>query len=101
MHALPPTDPDAVLSLELEPPLLEVESCLNLLSDALLRRDTVAVEQHAAALHQALAKAVDRFSQAARHGSVPPQLRHRLAASPLSARPWPAPPPRWTARLMC
>jgi len=81
MHALPPTDPDAALSLELEPPLLEVESCLNLLSDALLRRDTVAVEQHAAALHQSLARAVERFSQAARTGNIPPQLRNRLVVA--------------------
>ena len=79
MQALPPTEPDAAaLSLELEPPLLEVEAALNLLGDAMLRRDSAAIEQHAAALHQALAKAIERFSEAARTGSVPPLLRHRL-----------------------
>ena len=79
MHASPPTDPNATpLSQQLEVPLLEVESCLNLLGDALLRRDTQAIEQHAARLHQALAQAITSFSEAARSGAVPPQLRSRL-----------------------
>ena len=78
-HALPPTDSNAsLLGQQLELPLLEVESCLNLLGDALLRRDTQAIEQHAARLHQALAQAITSFSEAARNGSVPPQLRSRL-----------------------
>lgn len=82
MQALPPTDTNAAaLSQELEQPLLEVESALNLLGDALLRRDTLAIDQHASALHQALARAVERFAQAARAGAVPPQLRHRLVVA--------------------
>ncbi|CAN5294056.1 hypothetical protein BH11PSE10_BH11PSE10_05110 [soil metagenome] len=79
-HALPPSDlinPNA-LGQQLELPLLEVESCLNLLGDALVRRDTQAIEQYAASLHQALAQAITSFSDAARSGSVPPQLRSRL-----------------------
>ncbi|OYU27149.1 MAG: hypothetical protein CFE41_12210 [Burkholderiales bacterium PBB2] len=79
MHALPPSDSTpAALSQQLEQPLLEVESCLNLLGDALLRRDTQAIEQHAARLHQALAVAITSFSEAARSGAVPAHLRHRL-----------------------
>lgn len=79
MHASPPTDPNATSLLQhLELPLLEVENCLNLLGDALLRRDTQAIEQHAARLHQALALAISSFSEAARSGVVPPQLRSRL-----------------------
>jgi len=79
MHALPPSDPlTSPVGLQLEQPLLEVESCLNLLGEALLRRDSAAIEQHAAQLHQALAQAITSFSEAARSGSVPPSLRHRL-----------------------
>lgn len=83
MHALPPTDPNAAglnaaVSQQLELPLLEVESCLNLLGEALLRRDTPAIEQHAARLHHALALAITTFSEAARNGAVPPGLRNRL-----------------------
>lgn len=79
MHALPPSEPNAnPLSEQLEQPLLEVEASLNLLGDALLRRDTPAIEQHAARLHQALAHAIIRFSEAARSGAVPPHLRNRL-----------------------
>ncbi|MDC8773760.1 hypothetical protein [Roseateles albus] len=80
MQALPTSDSNAAaVSQQLEQPLLEVESCLNLLGDALLRRDTGAIEQYAAKLHQALAQAISCFSDAARSGSVPPNLRHRLA----------------------
>jgi hypothetical protein len=82
MHALPPTDindaPNVALGQTLEQPLLAVESCLNLLGEALLRRDTQAIELHASALHQALAEAIAMFSEAARAGQVPPNLRHRL-----------------------
>jgi hypothetical protein len=66
------------LSAELEQPLLAVEACLNQLGDALARRDTAAIEQHAAGLHQLLARAIQSFSDAARTGSVPAELRHRL-----------------------
>ena len=79
MHALPPTESSpAAVGQQLEQPLLEVESCLNLLGDALLRRDTQAIEQYAGRLHQALALAISSFSEAARSGAVPPHLRHRL-----------------------
>ncbi|MFY8118650.1 MAG: hypothetical protein ACOVLH_12630 [Roseateles sp.] len=79
---MPPTDindaPNVALGQTLEQPLLAVESCLNLLGEALLRRDTQAIELHASALHQALAEAIAMFSEAARAGQVPPNLRHRL-----------------------
>lgn len=78
MQALPPTDTNEPLSQELERPLLEVENCLNLLGEALVRRDSAAIEQQAAALHQALALAIKAFSEAARAGNVPASLRHRL-----------------------
>nr|WP_295075914.1 hypothetical protein [uncultured Roseateles sp.] len=79
MQVLPPTDTNnAALSEQLEQPLMEVESCLNLLGEALLRRDTQAIEQNAAKLHQALALAISSFSEAARNGRVPPHLRNRL-----------------------
>lgn len=79
MHASPPTDSNTTpLSQQLELPLLEVENCLNLLGDALQRRDSQAIEQNAARLHQALAQAITSFSEAARSGVVPPQLRSRL-----------------------
>ena len=42
-------------------------------------RDTLDIDTHATELHRALAMAVDRFALAARRGSVPPALRHRLA----------------------
>ena len=63
------------LSPELEQPLLAVEAALNLLGDALARRDAAAIEQHSAELHQQLARAVQSFTEAARTGSV---LRNRL-----------------------
>lgn len=82
MHALPPTDTnltsEPAISQSLEQPLLAVESCLNQLGEALLRRDTQAIEMHASALHKSLAEAIAAFSEAARAGSVPPNLRHRL-----------------------
>lgn len=83
MHALPPSEPtntlpDSALGQALEKPLLAVESCLNQLGEALLRRDSQAIEMHASALHQALAQAIAMFSEAARVGSVPPGLRNRL-----------------------
>ncbi|HLO96942.1 MAG TPA: hypothetical protein VK195_21750 [Burkholderiaceae bacterium] len=78
MQTLPPTENTEALSQELERPLIEVENCLNLLGEALVRRDTQAIETHAAALHQALALAMSSFMEAARNGKVPPQLRNRL-----------------------
>lgn len=82
MQALPSnesqTSADSGISQELERPLLAVESCLNQLGEALLRRDSQAIELHASALHKALAEAIAAFGEAARSGSVPPNLRHRL-----------------------
>jgi hypothetical protein len=82
MHALPPTEshlmPDPALGQALEMPLQAVETCLSQLGEALLRRDTQAIELHAAALHQSLAEAIAMFSEAARNGQVPAGLRHRL-----------------------
>ncbi len=65
-------------STDLEQPLQEVESCLNLLGDALHRRDSQAIELHAASLHVALARAIEQFAAAARTGAVPAVLRTRL-----------------------
>jgi len=73
-----PTDTQAVLGAGLEGPLVEVETCLNDLGEALLKRDSVAIEQQAGRLHQALARAVVSFREAAQQGKLPAQLRHRL-----------------------
>lgn len=78
MQTMPPTENTEALSQDLERPLIEVENCLNLLGEALVRRDSQAIETHAAALHQALAHAMNSFMEAARNGKVPPQLRNRL-----------------------
>lgn len=64
---------------ELETALAAVEYRLSALGMALCVRDTVGIDLHAAELHRALASAVDQFALAARRGSVPPALRHRLA----------------------
>lgn len=71
--------PASALGTELEAPLLEVEHCLADLGEALRQRDGNAIELHASDLHRALASAVERFSEAARSGAVPPVLRTRLA----------------------
>lgn len=60
---------------------MEVEHCLADLGEALRQRDGNAIEMHASDLHRALASAVERFSEAARSGNVPPVLRHRLATA--------------------
>lgn len=64
---------------DLETALSAVEQRLSALGMALCVRDTVGIDTHATELHRALAMAVDQFAMAARRGSVPPQLRHRLA----------------------
>lgn len=64
---------------ELETALAAVEHRLSALGMALCVRDTVGIDLHATELHRALATAVDQFALAARRGSVPPALRHRLA----------------------
>jgi len=66
---------------ELEPPLLAIEAGLVALGEALRAHDSTAIEQHANALHRALAQAIDRFKHAARDGQVPPSLRRRLASA--------------------
>lgn len=66
---------------ELEPALQAVEAGLAGLGDALRRRDSAAIESHAAELHRALAQAVDRFGAAARQGTIPPVLRQRLTVA--------------------
>lgn len=63
----------------LEQPLQRVEERLLDLGLALRQRDAAAVDRVASELHAALAAAVDHFAHAARHGGVPPVLRHRLA----------------------
>ena len=63
----------------LEQPLKAVEDQLVALGLALHRQDVQGVDAAAAALHQALAAAMDHFGRAARSGGVPAPLRHRLA----------------------
>ena len=63
----------------LETALAAVEQRLSALGMALCVRDTVGIDLHSTELHRALAAAVDQFALAARCGSVPPALRHRLA----------------------
>jgi hypothetical protein len=67
------------LGAELEQDLLTVELRLAALGEALRTRDAEAIDTHAGELHRALARAVDGFARAARGGSVPPELRQRLA----------------------
>lgn len=77
------TSPEEMQALqrvaELEPPLSALEESLAALGQALCSNDAQAIEAQASALHRALARAVAQFAQAARAGSVPPTLRHRLA----------------------
>lgn len=63
----------------LEPALAAVELRLAALGESLRARDTAGVDLHATELHRALALAVEHFASAARSGSVPAALRHRLA----------------------
>ena len=73
----PASPPDA----ELESALAAVELRLSGLGEALRARDSAGIDTHATELHRALARAVDRFVLAARQGSVPAALRHRLAST--------------------
>lgn len=75
--ALPLIAPDP----QLESALAAVEERLSALGVALCVRDTLGIEMHSTELHRALSLAVDRFAAAARSGSVPPALRHRLAST--------------------
>jgi hypothetical protein len=63
----------------LEAPLADVEARLAALGQALQAQDAGGVETEAAALHAALAAAVEHFARAARSGGVPPSMRQRLA----------------------
>jgi exonuclease VII large subunit len=64
---------------ELEPLVAQVELRLGALADAMRERDVHALEQQAQELHRALARAVECFMHAARHGGVPEPMRLRLA----------------------
>jgi hypothetical protein len=81
MSSLVPDRPTPHTGPDLETALAAVEHRLSALGVALCVRDTVGIELHATELHRALATAVDQFAQAARRGSVPPDLRHRLAST--------------------
>ncbi len=65
----------------LEDKLLAVEEQLAHLGDALIARNIQGIDVHSTGLHRALARAVEHFTDAARHGAVPPALRRRLAAA--------------------
>jgi hypothetical protein len=66
---------------ELERPLADVEEGLAALAAALRDSDVGRIEAEAAALHRALARAVDSFGRAARSGPIPGVLRQRLMAA--------------------
>lgn len=70
--------PDA-LTADLEPLVAHVEQRLGALADSLRERDVQAIELQAQELHRALARAVESFIHAARHGGVPEAMRLRLA----------------------
>lgn len=67
------------LTQTLEPLVAHVEQRLGALADSLRERDVQAIEQQAQELHRALARAVECFMHAARHGGVPEPMRLRLA----------------------
>ena len=73
--------PAPFAALELEDTLCAVESRLAALGSALRARDTAAIDIEASELHRALARAVDHFALAARHGTLPPALRRRLVTA--------------------
>lgn len=80
--------PAAAHGSELEATLGDVEARLAALGVALLERNGAAIDSHASELHRALARAVDNFSRAARHGALPAPLRQRLmrASSQVAAQ---------------
>jgi hypothetical protein len=71
--------PGAALSPALEASLVDVETSLAGLCEALRARDAVAIDQNATGLQTALTRAVDQFAHAARSGPIPASLRTRLA----------------------
>lgn len=66
------------LTQELERPMVALEERIAALGEALRQRDADRIESEAAALHRALAGAVDQFGRAKRQGPIPAPLRHRL-----------------------
>ena len=78
MSARTPSGISALPSSDLEHALAAVEGRLAGLGDALRDRDSAAIDLQASELHEALACAIQQFALAARKGSVPPALRHRL-----------------------
>ena len=75
-HPVPPSA--ANRGADLDDLLSAVESRLAELGEALRVRDLAGIDHHAAALHMALAAAVDNFCVAVRNGPVSPALRRRL-----------------------
>ena len=73
---VPPTT--ANRGVDLDDMLSAVELRLAELGEALRVRDLAGIDGHAAALHMALAAAVDNFCVAVRNGPVSPALRRRL-----------------------
>jgi hypothetical protein len=67
--------------VDLEEPLAAVEAQLAALGLALRTNDSDGIDRHASELHRALARAVDRFTLAARAGAIPLPLRNRLATA--------------------
>ena len=63
---------------DLESALGAVEAQLSALGKALLERNSTGIDTHAAELHRALARAVERSTQAAHLGALPSHLRQRL-----------------------
>ncbi|MDH3208776.1 MAG: hypothetical protein OEM00_00080 [Burkholderiaceae bacterium] len=86
--APPPINGSPIADVDLEQVLGAVEAHLAGLGAALLERNSQAVDIQAVELHRALAHAVDHFSRAARHSSLPQPLRHRLmqASSQVAAQ---------------
>jgi len=73
--------PTPMVTPELEDSLSAVEARLAALGTALRARDAAAIDTEATELQRALARAVDRFAVAARHGTLPPALRQRLVTA--------------------
>jgi hypothetical protein len=73
--------PTPMVTPELEDSLSAVEARLAALGTALRARDAAAIDTEATELQRALARAVDRFALAARHGTLPAALRQRLVTA--------------------
>jgi hypothetical protein len=70
--------PNGPVTAPLELALSSVELHLVGLGDAMRQRDVRALDHHASELRQALTSAADRFSEAARSGPIPSDLRERF-----------------------